>query len=335
MKALCLKSYGKSLEENLEFRDYKLEPLAEDEVLIDIFVAGLNPVDYKIVHGAARLFNNPPKPFPIGFDLSGKVIGIGSKVQSFKVGDEVYAKLPWSHVGSIAERAKCPEDMCSLKPNNTSHVEAAGLPLVACTVIDSFKLMKIEKGSKILIHAGAGGIGTFAIQFAKDLGAIVYSTCSTSNIDLLKEIGADYVIDYTKEDYIDYLSDMDIVYDTLGGKYTKEATKIVKNEGQIISIVGYYDNATLKEIGINSIIRFFNYFRGLPLLRACKKKNVFYKHVWSYPKKEKLDETRKLIEKDIIQPTTDRVFKFEDSIKAVEYVATNRAKGKVLIEIHK
>jgi NADPH:quinone reductase-like Zn-dependent oxidoreductase len=335
MKALCLKSYGKDLQKSLEIKDHKLEPLKGDEVLIDIYVAGLNPVDYKIVHGAARLFNNPPKPFPIGFDLSGKITAVGSEVKGFQVGDEVYAKLPWSHVGSVAEQAKCPEDMCSLKPKNTTYIEAAGLPLVACTVIDSFNIMKIKKGTKILIHAGAGGIGTFAIQYAKHLGATVYTTCSTSKVEFLNQLGADYVIDYTTDDYKKSFSEIDIVYDTLGGKFTKEATQFVKKGGQIISIVGYYDNATLKEIGINPVIRFFNYFRGLPLLNACSKKNIFYKHVWSFPNQMKLNETRKLIEKEVIKPTTDSVFEFENAIAALKYVATNRAKGKVLIEIHK
>ncbi|MFT4602298.1 MAG: NADPH:quinone reductase-like Zn-dependent oxidoreductase [Arenicella sp.] len=333
MKALCLISYGKILEKNVSFLDIQLDKLKEDQVLIDVHCAGINPIDYKIVNGVAKLFMKPKKPFSLGFDLSGIVIEIGSRVSHFKVGDEVYTKLPWDQMGSLAERAICPQDMLSIKPRNISFEEAAGLPLVASTVLDSFEQMNIINGSRILIHAGSGGIGTFAIQYAKHLGAHVITTCSASNIELLKTLGADQVIDYKKTNYLEHLSDLDFVYDTLGGKYTKEAIKILNPGGTIISIAGHHDNDTLKSIGINGTLRYLNDLKGKSLMKACKKKNIRYKHVWSFPNKTKLDLVRELIENENIRPVNDKCFEFKDAIKALEYLSTERAKGKVIVNI--
>ena len=211
MKALFLQKYGLFIRRNLQFLEKELAKPGENDLLIEVFAAGLNPVDYKIIYGMALAFTRPKRPFPLGFDLSGVVIGKGENVQDFTIGDAVYAKVPWEQMGTIATQISVRSDMVALKPKNINFEEAAGIPLVGCTVVDSFKVAEIKEGTSVLIYAGSGGIGSFAIQYAKYLGAYVYTTTSTSNVEWVKKLGADCVIDYKKEDYKKIVQNVDVV----------------------------------------------------------------------------------------------------------------------------
>lgn len=335
MKSLCITRYGFNIRESLKFLEIPLGTMGPDDVLIKIKSASINPVDYKIVYGMALIFHIPKRPFPIGFDLSGIVIKTGENVQRFNIGDEIYSKVSWNQMGTIASKAIVKAEMISFKPKNISFSEAAGIPLVGCTVIDSFKLANIKKGSRILIHAGSGGIGTFAIQYAKYLGAYVITTTSTHNVELVKQLGADEVIDYTKNDYRKLVQQTDIVYDTLGGKYTRQALQVVKKGGKIISIAGHHDDKTLKKLGVHPFFRFLFLVKGSLLMQKMRRRRVFYKHVWTYPSGKKLEFIRNLIEKGHIAPVVDKEFAFEEAIEAFEYLQTKRAKGKVIINVDK
>jgi hypothetical protein len=333
MKTLALKNYGFKLSKHLEIIDVNTKELGDNDVLIDVYVAGLNPVDFKIIYGMATVFNRPKRPFSLGFDLSGIVLEVGRNIKEFKVGDEVYAKVPWDQMGTVSEKVVVEEQSVSLKPVNQSFEEAAAMPLVACTVYDAFEVAEIKEGSKVLIIGGSGGTGTFAIQYAKSLGAIVYTVTSGKNIELVKSLGADEVIDYTKEKFNKIIKDLDVVFDTVGGRYPWKSIAVVKSGGKIISIAGHHDNATLKKVNVARIFRWAFLIKGSFLMIRMKQNNIFYKHVWSYPSKDKLEFIKVLIESGAIKATIDKVYNFEDAIEALKYLATNRAKGKVLIKI--
>jgi NADPH:quinone reductase-like Zn-dependent oxidoreductase len=254
-------------------------------------------------------------------------------VQDFTIGDAVYAKVPWEQMGTIATQISVRSDMVALKPKNINFEEAAGIPLVGCTVVDSFKIAEIKEGTSVLIYGGSGGIGSFAIQYAKFLGAYVYTTTSTSNVEWVKKLGADCVIDYKKEDFRKRVQNVDVVYDTLGGSYTSKALKVVRNGGKIISIAGHHDDATLKKVGVAKIFRFLFWVKGSILLFRMQRKNVFYKHVWSYPNQTTLNYIRDLVEAEKIKPIVDQVFPFEDAVNALVYLQKKRAKGKVIVSM--
>ena len=333
MKGLFLTKYGLLIHKNIAFLEKKLNEPGENDVVIEVNAAGLNPVDYKIIYGMGTIIMRPRRPFPLGFDLSGVVIGKGKNVRDFSIGDAVYSKVPWDQMGAIATHTIVRSDMVALKPTNLNFIEAAGIPLVGCTVVDSFKVADVKKGTSIFIHGGSGGIGTFAIQYAKYLGAYVYTTTSTSNVEWVKKLGADHVIDYKKEDYRKIIQNVDVVYDTVGGSAARKALKVVKNGGKIISIAGHHDDETLKKIGVNALIRFLFRIKGSILLFRMQQKNVFYKHVWSYPNQNTLNDIRELIEMGKIIPVVDRVFPFEEAINALKYLRKGRAKGKVIVSI--
>jgi len=335
MKALRLHAYGKNFHRNLIVDEVERPSPGSNDVLIEVDAAAINPVDYKMARGKVKIVLDPPKPFSLGFDVSGRIIEKGINVRDFKVGDSIYAKVPWNQMGTIATHCLIDQEYIATIPSSISMQEAAGLPLVGCTVMDSFRIGKLQKGMKILILGGSGGVGSFAIQYAKYLGAEVYTTTSTKNVDWVKKLGADHVIDYQKEDYRNKAKGVDFVYDTLGGPHTRKAIKLIKKGGTIISIAGHYDTETLKEVGVPSIYIRINQMAMSILLLRMRLKKITYKHVWSQPNREKLEEIARLVDAGKIRPIIDRVYPFEEAIDALYYLQTNRAKGKVIVAIGK
>ena len=336
MNALQVSGYGVNILSKLKYAASAEKALGTNDVMIKVVAAGLNPIDYKMIYGIMRIVGKDPlPPYTLGFDLAGIVLKKGFNVTDFAPGDEVYSKVPWEQIVTVCFTAVVRADMVAKKPKNISFIEASGIPLVGCTVFDSFQLFNLKPNSSILIHAGSGGIGSFAIKYAKYLGAYVYTTTSTNNVSWVKELGADRVIDYKNEDYLNVVQNVDMVYDTLGGKYTREAIKVVKKGGAIVSIVGHHDDETLKQLNVNRLVRLLFKIKGAFLLLRMRSKNIRYKHVWTYPCKQTLDSITALIEKGHIKPIVDRVYAFEKSVEALRYLRTNRAKGKVIIEVNK
>ncbi|MFN5417864.1 MAG: NADP-dependent oxidoreductase [Flavobacteriia bacterium] len=332
-KSLVCVKYGFNLKKNLKFIDVNISKLKPNEVQIEVFAASVNPADYKIIYGFARIVKNYPCPFAVGFDLAGVIVGKGVDVQELNIGDEVYSKVPWDQMGTITQIINVRSDMVSLKPRNISFSEAASLPLVSCTVLDSFNVAEIKKGTKLLIIGGSGGIGTFAIQYAKYLGAYVYVTTSSANVEFVKSLGADEVIEYDKVDFRYKLDNLDVVFDAVGGKYAGQSLKVVKRGGKIVSIAGHHDDETLSKLEISTIIRILFRLKGAFLMFRMKKKNVLYKHVWSYPNRDSLNIIRELVENAKIKPVVDKEYQFADAINALTYLQTKRATGKVVIKI--
>lgn len=332
MKALQITGYGK-IEKNVELFDVEKPNIKEDQVLIEVHSASVNPIDYKTIEGMLRIIEKLTFPAPIGFDVSGVVVEKGAKVKDINIGDEIYSRVSTKSPGTFAEYVAVDSHLVCLKPNNLDFSESASLPLVGLTTIQSLAQVDLKKGDKILIHAGSGGIGTFAIQYAKSIGAYVYTTTSTPNVEWVKTLGADRVIDYKTENYLEIVSDLDVVYDTLGGKYTYDAFKVIKNGGKIVTIAGDIDKQTAKDMGLNGIFRFILSLKRIRINREIKRKSAFYKFIAMDPNKEQLIEIKHLVESDKIKPVIDKTFPLSESVAALLHQKSGRAKGKIIIKV--
>ena len=334
MKKVLITGYG-TIEDNVQLADVQTPQIKQNELLIEVYYASINPIDYKIIAGAMKAVNKLTFPASIGFDFSGKVIQRGNKVSKFAINDYVYGRVPDELSGTFSECIALDEKYLNKAPTNLSLKAASSIPLVALTVLQAFAKVSLSKHETVLIHAGSGGIGSIAIQYAKYLGAYVYTTTSTKNIHWVKKLGADRVIDYTREDYKTIAKDIDVVFDTLGGKYTLESLEIIKQGGKVVSISGDLDDETAKKLGLNILIRFVLYLKRLKLSKLIKNKSASYNYVYMTPNTTQLDKITKLIEHNILTPVIDKTFDIKDAIDALLYVQKGRAKGKVIIQIKK
>lgn len=332
MKVLQLTGYG-DIKSNVAFAEAKKPSIKDNQVLIAIHSAALNPIDYKIIEGHLKQVIKLSFPSPIGFDVAGIVVEKGAKVTHLKVGDEVYSRVPTDAPGTLAEYISVDSEVVSLKPSNLSFSEAASLPLVGLTTIQSFNKVHLKSGDKVLIHAGSGGIGTFAIQYAKSKGAYVYTTTSTKNVGWVKKLGADRVIDYKTEKYLDIVKNIDVVYDTLGGDYTADAFKVIKTGGKVVSLAGDIDNETAKELGLNGVIRFILSLKRRKITKLIKQKSAHYKYLAMTANGQQLNDLKKLVEANSIKPVIDKTYPFTDVVEALLYQKSGRAKGKIVINM--
>ncbi|MCW5518101.1 NADP-dependent oxidoreductase [Muriicola sp. Z0-33] len=332
MKALQINGYG-DIQSNLGFKEIEKPVISDNQVLIEVYAAGVNPIDYKIIEGIMKKVRKLTFPALIGFDVSGVVIEKGGSVSHLNVGDEVYSKVPSDSPGTFSEFVAVNADVVSLKPSNIDFVNASGLPLVGLTTIQSFDKANLKSGDKVLIHAGSGGIGTFAIQYAKSKGAYVYTTTSTKNLLWVKALGADRVIDYKTENYLDVVKDIDVVYDTLGGNYTEDAFKVIRKGGKVVSLAGDLDGETSKELGLNGLIRFILKLKRKRITKQARNKTAYYKFILMQPNGNQLNDIKSLVETEKIKPIIDKVFPFSDAIDALVYQKSGRAKGKIVVKM--
>ena len=246
-----IKTYG-DLEQSLEFQEIPVPVIQPDQLLIRNQASSFNPLDYKIVRGDFKAVRKIQFPKGIGRDVSGIVEEIGESVKGFKVGDEVFSRIDENLVGTMAEYVVSNEKDVALMPLNLSFNEAASIPLAGLTAFQSLvDVAKLSSQEHILIYAGSGGVGTIAIQLAKHLGAYVTATTSTRNVDMVKKLGSDKVIDYTKENFLEQGRQFDVVFDTLGGEHTLNSFKVLKPGGRVISIAGDLDDVTAKQLRLN------------------------------------------------------------------------------------
>ena len=332
MKILQIKGYG-AIKSNLTFSEIEKPTISDNQVLIEVYAASINPIDYKIVEGALKQVRKLTFPTPIGFDVSGVVIKKGNNVNHLNVGDEIYSRVPSDSPGTFSEFIAINADVVCLKPSNLDFIESSSLPLVGLTTIQSFNKANLKSGDKVLIHAGSGGIGTFAIQYAKSKGAYVYTTTSTENVNWVKELGADRVIDYKTENYLDIVKDVNIVYDTLGGNYTEDAFKVIKDCGKVISIAGAIDDESAKELGLNGLIRFFLRLKSKKITKQANSKSAYYKFIFMTPNGNQLNDITSLVEAEKIKPIIDKIFPFSETIDALVYQKSGRTKGKIVVKM--
>jgi len=326
MKALQITQYGE-IKDSLSINEIEKPSIQANDVLIEVKAASLNPIDYKLVEG--HLKDMVPLNFPctIAFDVSGVVVEKGAEVHNFEIGDEVYSRVPQQQMGTIAEYVAVNSEVVAKKPTNASFEEAASFPLIGLTAIQALERVGLKANDQVLIHAGSGGVGSFAIQYAKAKGAYVYTTTSTQNVNMVKALGADRVIDYKTEDYKTIATDLDIVFDTLGKDYTLEAFQVIKEGGKVTSIVGPLDEETAKYMGMS------DYKMPEELSTLISEKSANYKLTWMQPNGEQLKAIATMVENGAIKPVVDKVYAFANSIEAYTYLATGRAKGKVVVSI--
>ena len=326
MKALQIIKYGK-IKGSLAFNEVSKPTVQTNDVLIEVKAAAINPIDKSIILGNLQGMLPIPLPSTSAYDVSGIVVETGNEVSNFEIGDLVYSRVPQEQMGTLAEFVVVTNDAVSKKPGNISFEEAASLPLAGLTALQSLEYAGIKENDKVLIHAGSGGVGSYAIQYAKAKGAYVYTTTSTSNVQWVKELGADRVIDYKTEDYKSIAKDVDIVFDTLGQNYSLESFEVVKTGGIVVSVVGPLDEASAKMFGMA------DYKLPEELAKASSEKNAEYKFIFMHPNGAHLNEIKSLVEDEKIKPIIDKVYPFPESVQAFTHLATGRAKGKIVIKI--
>lgn len=333
MKALTFKRYGKSPE--IDFTEVACPALKADEILVKVYAAGLNPVDNMIPTGVFKAVLSFQLPATLGSDLSGVVTEVGSRVTRFKPGDAVFASIFDQGTGSLAEFAVVPESAAAMKPANLDFVQAASLPMVALTSWQALKeRARLQPGQKVFIPAGSGGIGTFAIQLAKYLGATVGTTTSTGNVEWVSSLGADEVVDYKQQDFEKVLSGYDVVLGTIRGDTLEKSVNILKPGGSIVSLIGPLDVAFARARRLNVFLRLVFGLMSRKIMRLSKKRDVTYSFLFVRPEGDQLTEIGKLLENEHVRPVIDKVFLFEEAKNALAYLAQGRAKGKVVIKMN-
>jgi len=332
VRALVFNHYGG--QEQLAFADVPRPAPKPDEILVQVRAAGLNPVDNKIRSGKMRPLLRLQLPATLGSDLAGVVVAAGDRVTRFKPGDAVFATIEELHMGALAEFAVVAEQAAALKPAHLDFVQAASIPMVALTAWQALtERAPLAPGRKVFIPAGAGGIGTIAIQLAKHLGATVATTTSAGYADLARSLGADEVIDYHKQDFADVLRDYDVVLDTLGGESLARSFRILRRGGSVVSIVGPPDAAFGRERGMNALMVFALWLLSWPTHRRAKARGVEYSFLLMNPDGSQLAEIGRLLEARTIRPVIDKVFPFDQAKEALAYLETGRAKGKVVVQM--
>ena len=332
MKALTFKRYGKSPE--IGITDIPRPALKADEMLVQVYAAGLNPIDNMIPTGMFKPVLHFQLPATLGSDLAGVVTEIGSQVTRFKPGDAVFASIFDLGTGSLAEFAVVPERAAALKPANLDFVQAASIPMVGLTSWQALKeRANLQAGQKVFIPAGSGGIGTFAIQLAKLLGAKVGTTVSSGNIELVRELGADEVVDYKQQAFEHQLHGYDAVLGTVRGDALEKAIDILKPGSKIISLTGPLDAAFARARGLNVLLRLLFGLMSRKIRSRANKRNVAYSFLFVRPDGDQLTEIGELLDAQRIKPVIDKVFPFDQAKEALEYLAKGHARGKVVVSI--
>lgn len=331
MQAFIIDKYGKSSGRITEIAEPQMQ---EDEVLIRVCAAGVNALDSKIRTGEFKLLLPYRLPLILGNDVSGVVVRTGSAVHAFRLGDEVYARPEQDRIGAFAQFIAVKESALALKPKNLDFLQAASVPLVSLTAWQALvDVAKLRKGQKIFIHAGSGGVGTIAIQLAKHLGAFVATTTSEKNVQWVKALGADVVVDYKAQSFETGDRDYDVVINSLGTDVLEKSLSILKTGGKLISISGPPTPEFATEQGLPWYLRQTMRLLSYRIRKKAKRQGVKYTFLFMRASGRQLSEITTLIESGIIHPVIDRVFPFEKTAEALDYVETGRAKGKVVIDM--
>ena len=332
MKAYVLDRYGKNTA--LRLADVPEPPLRDDEVLVEVHAAGVNLLDSKIKGGEFKPILPYRLPLILGHDVAGVVVKVGPKVTQFRLGDEVYARLDDFRIGSFAEFAPVKEASLALKPKGLSMEQAASIPLVGLTAWQALiESAQLQRGQKVFIQAGSGGVGTFAIQLAKHLGATVATTASSTNAALVKSLGADVVVDYRTQDFEEVLHDYDVVLNSQDAKTLEKSLRVLQRGGKLISISGPPDPAFANAMGAPGWLRLVLRVLSAGIRRRAKSRDLSYSFLFMKANGAQLREITRLIESGAIRPVIDRVFAFDAINEALAYVESGRAKGKVVIKL--
>ena len=304
------------------------------DVLVRVRAAGVNQLDVKISEGEFALILPYRLPTALGHDLAGTVIRVGAGVRGFAPGDEIYARPRDHRIGTFAERIAVDESDVARKPATVSMEEAGSLPLVALTAWQALvELGGVRPGHKVLIHAGAGGVGSIAIQLAKYLGAEVATTASAANAEFVRLLGADHVIDYRAQDFEEQLSGYDLVLDSLGGENLEKSLRILRRGGKAIGISGPPTPEFARQAGLNPLLRLATGVLSRRIRSQAKRLGVEYSFLWMRASGEQLGRIADLVDGGSIRPVVGRVFPFDETVAALDSLATGGFRGKAVIAV--
>jgi alcohol dehydrogenase len=294
----------------------------------------VNPVDFKLRDGKLRLLRRYKFPLILGHDCAGEVVQVGEDVTQFRVGDRIFSRPRNGRIGTFAEFIAIDQSEAALMPPNLNYHEAASLPLVGLTswlaLVDTANL---QPRQKVLIHAGSGGIGTFAIQLAKHIGAEVWTTTSGKNLEFVKSLGADHAINYQDEDFEKRVSNLDVVFDTLGGDSLDKSFTVIRPDGWLLSISGSPDYRTAKDMRLGIARSLLLGIVGLGVNSKARGARVNYRFIFMKPLGEELAQIAALVATGVIRPVVDRIVPLAECQSAIEYSASGRARGKIVISV--
>lgn len=328
MKAFVVKKYGK---DGLRSAEMPNPIPGSRDVLVEIRAASINPLDKMVRNGEFKQLLKYKTPFVLGHDLAGVVTGVGDAVRNFKVGDEVYTRPRDHRIGSFAQQIAIDQDDVALKPKSLTMQEAAAVPLVALAAWQSLiNVARVKPGQKVLVHAGAGGLGSTVIQLAKYLGAYVATTATGSDEKKVRSLGADEVIDYTKADFLDLLTDYDLVLDSLGGENLLRSLTVLKPGGLAISVVGPPDSAFAAQLG-RPLLKPVMWWLSRKVRAQARRLGVRYSFFFMRADGEELKKLAALYDSGDLRPIVDRTFPFDETLDAMAYVEQGRAKGKIVV----
>lgn len=332
MKAFTFKRYGDAPEAGFEC--VNCPSPGDNDLLVKVYAAGLNPIDNMIPTGIFKPVLKVRLPATLGSDLAGVVIATGSRVTRFKAGDEIFACIFDTGEGALAEFAVVPEHAAAIKPANLDFVQAASLPMVGLTSWQALvERAGLQPGQKVFIPAGSGGIGTFAIQLAKYLGAKVGTTTSTDNVEWVGDLGAGEVVDYRRQAFENMMSNYDVVLGTLRGRELEKSAAILRPGGKMISLIGPLDAAFARSRGLNIFLTFVFWLMSRRIRRLTQKRGIDYAFLFVRPDGAQLAQICRLIEAKKIRPVIDRVYPFAETKAALAHLARGHAKGKVVVRL--
>jgi NADPH:quinone reductase-like Zn-dependent oxidoreductase len=331
MKAFVVDKYGK---DGLRAAEVPEPAPRDSDVLVRVSAASINPLDKMVRNGEFKQLLKYKKPFVLGHDMSGVVTRVGPAVREFKVGDEVYARPRDLRIGTFAQYVAVDQADLALKPSSLSMEEAAAVPLVALAAWQILvERAKTGPGQKVLVHAGAGGLGSTVIQLAKHLGAYVATTANGADADRVRSLGADVVVDYTQEDFADILSGYDVVLDSLGGTNLEKSLTVLKPGGIAIGVAGPPDAGFAKQLGAPMLLGIVMNLLSRKVRRQAKKLGVRYSFFFMCASGTQLRELATLYDAGHLRPVMDRTFAFDQTLDALAYVEQGRANGKVVVTI--
>jgi NADPH:quinone reductase-like Zn-dependent oxidoreductase len=330
MRAFVVTQYKQPLRE----AEVAEPAVGERDVLVQVQAAGLNQLDEKIRLGEFKQILPYKLQLILGNDVAGTVLQVGANVRGFKPGDEVYARPDKDRIGTFAERIAVAEEDLALKPASASMEEAGSLPLVALTAWQALvERGNVRPGQKVLIHAGAGGVGSIAIQLAKHLGATVATTASSANAGFVRDLGADTVIDYRSQDFEQLLRGYDLVLDSLGGENLQKSLRILKPGGKAIGISGPPDPAFAREAGLNPVLRLAITALSSKIRREARKLGVSYEFLFMRASGDQLRQISTLVDDGVLRPTVGRVFTFDQTPEALQSLASGGIRGKAVVAL--
>jgi NADPH:quinone reductase-like Zn-dependent oxidoreductase len=331
MRAYVLRHYGGP--EGSQLMDVPTPATGPRDILVAVRAAGLNPVDFKFREGKLRAIQRPKLPFVLGNELAGEVIAVGSDVKRFRAGDRVFARVAKDRAGAFAEQACVDEDDAAQMPRDLDFTAAAAVPLAALTALQTLRdELAVKPGQKVFISGGAGGVGTFAIQIAKWLGAQVTTTASQRGEALVRSLGCDEVIDYTSQDLSKTEARFDAGFDLIGGKTLEQMFEIMKPGTRIVSVAGVPEpQMAIKDLGGRRALAAILWIISYGIRSRARRAGISYRYLFMHPSGSDLAQLANLIEGGKLKVIVDKTYPFAKISEALAYVESGRAKGKVVV----